>query len=187
MGLIPDRGGLWGSAALQPLGLQECIVPFWKPLMPLSYEPKGQGRGSAFRTCYALLNKIWKNPWPRVWRLFIGFYQGFIKALSWFYLGFIKVLSRLAIKAIFQGNFSKQFFQETFQGNFLLQFFKWYLRQIVMAVFWQKSSQFLHYKPFHSIFENSVFVDGTSKLFLRPLEDTSWSTRNETYFLAFSE
>ena len=32
-GSIPGRGGLLGAAAVQPFGLQDCIVPFLKPLI----------------------------------------------------------------------------------------------------------------------------------------------------------
>ena len=35
--------------------LQEYVLPFWKPIMSLHYEPDGQEQGSMFWICHALL------------------------------------------------------------------------------------------------------------------------------------
>ena len=45
---------LWPVTS-QPIEAQECVAPFLKPLKCLSYEPDGQGCGSTFRVCQALL------------------------------------------------------------------------------------------------------------------------------------
>ena len=45
---------LWPVTS-QLLEAQGCVLPFWKPLMCLRYDPDGQGGGSTFRVYQALL------------------------------------------------------------------------------------------------------------------------------------
>ena len=75
---------LWRPVTLQPLELQECVAPFWKPLMYPKYEPEGQGRGSTFRVCHALkkvailLNKSLipsHLKWPALYIVYLCHYR----------------------------------------------------------------------------------------------------------------